>query len=110
MAPIGMVWTLLGRDTAILYKMARLGIRIAGWMCGVRVRVRGKERIQLGYNYVFLSNHQGNFDGPVLMHVIPRDCRAIVKKEMMWIPVLSLIMKMVRFVPVDRTRPARALK
>src|SRR5207249_3373205 len=110
MAPIAVVWTVVVRDTAILYKMARLAIRIAGWMCGIKISVRGKEKIRSGYNYVFLSNHQGNFDAPLLMHVIPRDCRAIVKQEMMRIPVLSLLMKMVRFVPIDRSRPAQALK
>ena len=110
MAPIAVVCTLVTRDTANLYKMARLAIRIAGWMCGVKVTVRGKERIRPGYNYVFVSNHQGNFDAPVLMHVIARDCRAIVKQEMMRIPVLSLLMKLVGFVPIERSRPARAHK
>jgi 1-acyl-sn-glycerol-3-phosphate acyltransferase len=68
----------------------------------VRVRAHGLGKIAPGQNYVFLSNHQGNFDGPVLFHVIPRDVRALVKHEMMRIPVLSLIMRQVKFVPIDR--------
>ena len=63
MAPIAVVWTLVTRDTAILYKMARLAIRIAGWMCGVKVTVRGKERIRPGYNYVFVSKARPKPDG-----------------------------------------------
>src|SRR5947208_16915105 len=106
MAPIAVVWTLVTRDTAILYKMARLAIRIAGWMCGVKVTVRGKERIRSGYNYVFVSDDQGNFDAPVLLHEIPQDCRAVIKQQMMRIQVQSLIMKLVGFVPIERSRPA----
>ena len=39
MAPIAVVWTLVTRDTAILYKMARLAIRIAGWMCRCGIKL-----------------------------------------------------------------------
>jgi len=83
-------------------------VRIAGLLSGVRVRIKGVEKLAPGQTYVFLSNHQGNFDGPVLLHAIPRDIRALVKKEMMQIPVLSLVMKQVRFVPIDRKDPEGA--
>jgi 1-acyl-sn-glycerol-3-phosphate acyltransferase len=105
-APFGMLWTALSKDTRFTYRLARLCIRTAGWLCGVRVRFKGREKIRLGQNYLFLSNHQGNVDGPVLFHAIPRDLRALIKKEMMQIPVLSLILKQVRFVPIDRFNPA----
>jgi 1-acyl-sn-glycerol-3-phosphate acyltransferase len=108
MGPAGITWSLLTRDTHILYNLARFCVRIAGWMSGVRVLVRGREKLAPGQNYVFLSNHQGNFDGPVLFHSIPRDVRALVKKEMMRLPVLSLVMKRVEFVPLDRQDPVRA--
>ncbi len=108
MAPIAMAWTILVRDTTFVYNVARVCVRIAGWMCRVRVKVKGREKITPGRNYVFLSNHQGNFDGPVLLHVIPRDFRGLVKKEMMRIPILSWVMKLVHFVPVDRSDSVRA--
>lgn len=108
LAPVGLLWTRIRGNNALLYKMARFGIRAAGWMGGVRVRVQGREKISPGMTYVFLSNHQGNFDAPVLAHAIPRDWKALIKKEMMSLPVLSLVMKQVEFVPIERTNPKKA--
>lgn len=108
MAPIGMIWTHLSGKSDFIYRVARFCIRIAGWMAGVRVVVHHAEKIQTGQNYVFLSNHRGNFDGPVLLHTIPRDVRALVKMEMMRIPVLAWIMRQIHFVPIDRFDPGKA--
>jgi 1-acyl-sn-glycerol-3-phosphate acyltransferase len=108
MGPIAMLWTVLARETTFIYRAARLCIAIAGWLGGVRVVIRGLEKIQPGRNYVFLSNHTANLDGPLLAWAAPRDMRAVVKKEMMRIPVLSLVLRLVKFVPIDRTDPARA--
>ena len=107
-APVGMVWCLLTGRTSFLYAAARLCVRAAGLMSGVRVRIRGLEKLAPGHTYVFLSNHQGNFDGPVLLHSVPRDIRALIKKEMMQIPILSLVMRQVGFVPIDRHDPEGA--
>ena len=108
MAPLGMAWTFLSKDTTFIYRLARFCVRIAGMIGGVRVQITGTEKLHPGQNYVFLSNHQGNCDGPVLLHAIPRDFRALIKKEMMGIPILSLVMKQVQFVPIDRTDPIKA--
>lgn len=106
--PGALAWTFATRDNRLLYALARFCIRAAGWMCGVRVRVRGQEKIQPGVTYLFLANHQGNFDGPVLFHAIPRNWKALIKQEMMRIPVLSLILKNADFVPLERSNPKKA--
>jgi 1-acyl-sn-glycerol-3-phosphate acyltransferase len=108
MGPFVLLWTLIAREPHLLYILARLCIRTAGWMSGVHVIVEGREKILPGKNYVFLSNHQGNFDGPVLCHVVPRDLRALIKKEMMRLPVLSLILKQAQYVPIERLNPRQA--
>ena len=107
LAPFMMLWT-AARGTSFVYAAARLCIRTAGWLAGVRVRTTGREKLVAGRNYVFLSNHQSNLDGPVLLHAVPRDLRAVIKYEMMRIPVLSLLMKQVDFVPIARTDPEQA--
>jgi 1-acyl-sn-glycerol-3-phosphate acyltransferase len=108
MAPLGVLWASVSGKSALIYALARFCIRTAGWLCGVRVKIQGREKISSGTTYVFLSNHQGNFDGPVLFHAIPRDWKALIKKEMMSIPVLSLAMRQSQFVPIDRTHPKKA--
>ncbi len=108
MSPVAMAWTSIAGDTRLIYTLARFCIRVAGWVCGVKVVIRGKDKVLPGQTYVFLSNHQGNFDAPVLAHAIPRDWRALVKKEVMRLPVLSLVLRQVRFVPIDRGDPQKA--
>jgi 1-acyl-sn-glycerol-3-phosphate acyltransferase len=108
MAPFGMLWTCISGNNTFIYRLARFCIRTAGWLCGVRVNMQGQEKISPGTTYVFLSNHRGNFDGPVLLHAIPRDWKALIKKEMMRLPVLSLAMRQAQFVPIDRTNPKKA--
>ncbi len=108
MSPLGLAWALVSNDSHLIYSLARFYIRVAGMMAGVRVRIRGKEKILPGRTYVFLSNHQGNIDAPVLAHAIPRDWRALMKKEVMRLPVLSLVLKHVKMVPIDRSEPQKA--
>lgn len=108
LAPLALIWTFVIGDVSLLFRMARICIRTGGWICGIRVRIEGRENIQAGKTYVFLSNHQSNCDGPVLMHCIPRDLRALIKKEMMRLPVLSWVLQRVRFVPIERLNPKQA--
>jgi 1-acyl-sn-glycerol-3-phosphate acyltransferase len=108
LAPPALLWSLLSGDESLIYKLARGCIRISGWVSGVRVAIQGREHIAPGATYVFLSNHQGNFDAPVMFHAIPRDAKALIKKEIMRLPVLSLVLKQVRFVPIERMNPKDA--
>jgi 1-acyl-sn-glycerol-3-phosphate acyltransferase len=105
LAPFSMLWVLLSGNGTLIYHLARFCIRVAGLMCSVHVIIRGKEKIKPGITYVFVSNHQGNFDAPVLVHAIPRDWSALIKKEMMHLPVLSLVLRQVQFVPIERLNP-----
>lgn len=107
-APFGILWALVTRNPHLLYILARFCIRAAGWISGVCVTTQGREKILPGKTYVFLSNHQGNFDGPVLCHVIPRDCGALIKQEMMRLPILSRVLKQAQFVPIARSNPKKA--
>lgn len=107
-APIGLLWNLYVKDARLLFCLSRFCIRAAGVLAGVRISVDGRDKIPNIQTCVFLSNHQGNFDGPVLLCVLGRDLRAVVKKEMMRLPVLSLILHAMDFVPLERANPKQA--
>ncbi|MBM3791758.1 MAG: 1-acyl-sn-glycerol-3-phosphate acyltransferase [Acidobacteria bacterium] len=108
LAPVSIAWSALSGNTVLLYRLARLCIRIAGWTGGIRVKVRGAQRILPGQTYLFLSNHQSNCDGPIVFYATRRDLRALVKREMMRLPLLSSVFRRVSFVAIDRSDPARA--
>jgi 1-acyl-sn-glycerol-3-phosphate acyltransferase len=108
LAPPAMFWTFIVKDTRLLYVLARFCIRTAGYVCGIRVSIEGRENVAAGKTYLFLSNHQGNFDGPVLSHAIPRNWKALIKKEIMRLPLLSLVLRQAQFVPIERLNPKQA--
>jgi 1-acyl-sn-glycerol-3-phosphate acyltransferase len=108
LGPFALLWVLITGNPHLLFVLGRFCIRAAGWIGGVRVLCEGREKILPGKTYVFLSNHLANFDGPVLCHVIPRDCRALIKQEMMQLPILSLVLKKAQFVPIERLNPKKA--
>ena len=108
--PVGLLVTLVTRDVTWLYKAATrlgaMGVRIAG----VKIVVRGRESLQPGQNYIFMSNHVSNLDPPVLIPVIPGRCSVLVKKELFRIPILGTGMKWAELVPVDRSDREAAIE
>lgn len=108
LAPIALAWSALTGKPTIFYTLGRLCIRIAGLFAGVRVRISGREKLLPGETYVYLPNHQGNCDAPVIAHAVPGNFSGLVKKEIMKLPVLSLVLKQSGFIPVDRRDPAKA--
>jgi 1-acyl-sn-glycerol-3-phosphate acyltransferase len=108
LAPGAIVWAMASGNPSLLYRLARFCIRASGWIGGITVSISGAEKIVPGKTYVFLSNHQSNCDGPVLCHAIPRDWAALIKKEIMRLPVLAQVLKQVQFVPIERMNPKKA--
>jgi 1-acyl-sn-glycerol-3-phosphate acyltransferase len=108
MSPLVILWTIISGNSSFLFRLSRFCIRAAGLMSGIKVTVQGKEKILPGLTYVFLSNHQSNFDGPVLVHAIPQDWSALIKQEMMRLPILSLVLRQAQFIPIERTNPKNA--
>jgi 1-acyl-sn-glycerol-3-phosphate acyltransferase len=108
--PPGLLYALLTGNVMPLYwaatRLAHLGVRLAG----VKIEVCGSEHLQLGQNYIFMSNHVSNLDPPVLIPVIPGRCSVLVKKELFRIPILGTGMKVADLVPVDRSDREAAIE
>jgi 1-acyl-sn-glycerol-3-phosphate acyltransferase len=100
---IGIPYSLVVGNVAWLYrvvvrKIVPWGVRAAG----IRVEVTGRENVPAGVSCIYLSNHVSNLDPPVLFPVLPGQCSALLKRELMRIPLLGTAMRMAKFVPVDR--------
>jgi 1-acyl-sn-glycerol-3-phosphate acyltransferase len=67
--------------------------RLWSWLIlattGVRVQVRGLERLQPGTTYVFVSNHQSIYDIPVIFASLPYQLRIIAKDSLGSFPFLG---------------------
>lgn len=108
--PPGLLIALITGNVMPLYwvstRLGRLGVQLGG----VRVEVVGRENLQPGRNYIFMSNHVSNLDPPVLIPVIPGRCSVLVKKELFRIPILGTGMRVADLVPVDRSDREAAIE
>jgi 1-acyl-sn-glycerol-3-phosphate acyltransferase len=77
---------------------ARTGYRLSG----IRVRAVGRERLEPGRAYLFMSNHCSNLDPPVITPLLGRRIAIIAKQELFKIPLFGYAMRKGRFVAVNR--------
>jgi len=82
--------------------------RIALSFFGIRVAMRGRERVDPNRPYVFMSNHVSHADSPALALTIPHPLHWVFKKELGAIPVFGWVLRSGGQVMVDRSSPERA--
>lgn len=70
--------------------------------CGAKVNIMGIENIPKDKTILFISNHQSNFDIPLLMSSIDIPKGFIAKKELETVPIISTWMKHINCVFMDR--------
>ena len=75
---------------------------------GVRVSVRGLERVSRDRTYVFVSNHQSIYDIPVLFATLPFQLRIIAKQSLGRFPFLGWHLRRSGHLLVDRRNPDRS--
>ncbi len=92
--------------TFLLYKIMCNGILFSA---GIKVKVRGKEKLNPDEVFLYLSNHQSYFDIPVLMKVLPGNVRFVYKKSMTKIPVFGWAMYLSGYIPIDRKNARSAI-
>lgn len=76
---------------------------------GVTYEITGHEQLPVG-PVLFISNHEGNFDIPVLIAAVPKPFGFLSKIEVRKIPFIYEWMKEMNCVFIDRTNRRSALK
>ncbi|OHW63216.1 1-acyl-sn-glycerol-3-phosphate acyltransferase [Andreesenia angusta] len=79
-------------------------------LSGSEVEVVGEENLPKDETVLFVSNHQGNFDIPLLLGYIDKPKAFMAKKEMEKMPMVSTWMKYMQCVFMDRDNPRESLK
>jgi len=77
---------------------------------GVRVSIKGLDKLEKNRPYIFAANHQSQFDIFALQGYLEYDFRWMAKKELFSIPVFGPAMRMAGYIPVDRAHGRKALK
>ena len=99
---------LVDRRGHVAHRCARAWSRLILATTGVRVRVRGRELVEPGRSYVFVSNHQSIYDFPILITSIPFELRILAKASLRAFPVLGWHLRYTGHLLIDRERAGRA--
>jgi 1-acyl-sn-glycerol-3-phosphate acyltransferase len=107
LGPPLLLWSVFTGSTDTLYSVGVFGARTALFVAGVRIMVKGREKIPIGKAVVYMPNHQSNSDPPAVASVLP-PVLIMAKEEFFRIPIMGTGMRMRGFIPVDRTNRERA--
>ncbi|MBA3268897.1 MAG: 1-acyl-sn-glycerol-3-phosphate acyltransferase [Acidobacteria bacterium] len=72
---------------------------------GVRIHVRGLDRLEPGKTYVFVANHQSIYDIPVVFASLPYQLRIIAKDSLGRFPFLGWHLRRSGHLLVNRKKP-----
>ncbi len=78
------------------------------WVAGTKIEVSGLEKLDLSQPYIFMANHQSNFDILALSANIPGTSRYIAKKELFKVPFFGLGMKLAGIIKINRSNKEEA--
>lgn len=79
-------------------------------LAGVTVVITGKEKIPAEGSVLFVSNHQGNFDIPILLGYIDKPKAFIAKIELLKLPLIPNWMNHLKCIFMDRLDLRQSLK
>ena len=82
--------------------VARIWARGILFVSRIKVTVNGLANIDPSRSYIYMSNHQSNFDIPVLLAHLPVQFRWLAKAELFKIPIFGRAMQGAGYVKIDR--------
>lgn len=107
---VGILFCLVVPNGNAVLPLARLWARILLAICRVELVIEGAQRITPPGPFLFLSNHQSQFDILAVVLAIPLQFRILAKKELFYIPVFGWVLKLAGFVGIDRGNREKAIR
>ena len=101
--------SLLDKKGELPHLVARVWGRTILFAARVKVTVKNPANIDPSRSYIYMSNHQSNFDIPVLLAHLPVQFRWLAKVELFRIPVFGFAMKRAGYISIDRSNRKSAI-
>jgi 1-acyl-sn-glycerol-3-phosphate acyltransferase len=96
-----LLYTALTKNVDPLYWAAIKGVMFFVNCVGVRVHVKGVERIPKE-TCIFAANHTSSADAPAVVWAIPRRIAILLKRGLFKYPIVGQAFRLAHFIPVDR--------
>lgn len=74
----------------------------------MKLCVNGLEHVDPNKSYLFMSNHESQWDIPLVLATIPNMLRMVSKEALFKIPIFGGLMRRTGCVPIDRKNPRKA--
>ena len=103
-----LVYTLITKDPDPIYWGGIKGVMFFVRAVGVRVRVKGTERIPQGV-CLFAANHTSSADAPAIVSSIPRRVAILLKESLFKWPIVGAAFRSAHFIPVKRSARESAI-
>lgn len=88
---------------------SRLWARAILRLAGVRLTIRGAERIADSAPCFYMGNHQSALDIPIMIHALRGNVRFMAKESLFRIPLFGWVIRRYGYIPIDRTNARRTL-
>ena len=110
MGSLVIVLSLFIRSGDPLHKIARFWGKSILVVSRIKVSVNGLPGIDFRDPYIYMANHQSNFDIPVLLGHLPVQFRWLAKMELFKIPIFGRAMRKAGYISIDRYDRESAFK
>jgi 1-acyl-sn-glycerol-3-phosphate acyltransferase len=108
-APPLLVYGVVTGNVNPLYWAGIRGLMFFVRCVGVRVRIKGTERIPEGV-CLFAANHTSTADAPAVVGAIPRRIAILLKKSLFRFPIVGQAFSLANFIPVERGNREAAIE
>ena len=100
--PPVIIYSLITKNPNPVYKAGLNGVLFFVKAVGVRITVKGVERIPDGV-CLFAANHTSSADAPAVVGAIPRRIAVLLKESLFRWPIVGQAFRAVHFIPVNRS-------
>ncbi len=100
----------INKNSDLAYNCTKTWAKFVLAVSRIKVTVNGLHNIRPGRSYIYMSNHQSNFDIPVALAYFPFQFRWVAKAELFKIPIFGYAMGRIGHINIDRSNRRAAFK
>ena len=102
-APLAILASLADPTGKLTHLVARIWAKSILIFGRIKVKVTGLSKIDPTQSFIYMCNHQSNFDIPVLLAHLKVQFRWLAKAELFRIPLFGFAMRRAGYISIDRT-------